>query len=67
MSTPVPPAPRAPVDPLDSVDVDLALLSQLPPAEQVPVFGRVHAALTSALAATAGTTAEPARPHGAGR
>lgn len=69
MSNPVPPAERTPVDPFEAIDADLELLDQLEPADQVPVFGRVHAALTSALAVTAGTTpaapAAPGRPHGA--
>jgi hypothetical protein len=71
MSNPVPPAERAAADPFDGIDVDLALLDELDPADQVPVFGRIHGALTGALAATAGTTpgapTGPGRPHGGGR
>ncbi|WP_111764959.1 hypothetical protein [Nakamurella deserti] len=69
MSNPVPPAARPAVDPFESVDADLELLETLDPAGQVPVFGRIHAALTDALAATAGTAgaATPGRPPGGGR
>lgn len=76
MSNPVPLAERTPTDPFEAVDADLALLHTLDPVDQVPVFGRVHAALTTALAATAGTTstppgaarpAAPGQPHRGGR
>ena len=48
-------------DPFAAIDTDLELLNTLPLAEQVPVFGRIHSALTAALAATAasGETAPP--------
>jgi hypothetical protein len=69
MSNPVPPASRPAVDPFEAVDGDLELLDTLDPADQVPVFGRIHAALTDALAATAGTATStaPGRPPGGGR
>lgn len=63
MSNPVPASARPGVDPFAPVDADLAHLDELAPADQVPVFGRIHAALTDALALTAG----PAAPAGPGR
>jgi hypothetical protein len=72
MSNPVPPADRAAADPFEGIDADLALLAELQPADQVPVFGRVHAALSAALASTANPTtpggaAAFGRPSGGGR
>ncbi len=43
-------------DPLAGVDADLASLEATDPAEHVEVFGRIHTALTTALA---GTTDSP--------
>ena len=40
-------------DPFVAIDADLTLLADLDTAEQLPVFGRIHTALTGALAATA--------------
>jgi hypothetical protein len=66
VSNPVPFGARPEADPFRAVDDDVALLDELSPADQVPVFGRIHAALTSALAGTAGPTAPagPGRPAG---
>ena len=66
MVDPVPPAERGPSDPFASVDADLELLADLEPGDQVPVFHRIHTALTGALAATAGPPAPggPGRPPG---
>lgn len=79
MSSPESLAERTAVDPFEAIDADLLALDGLDPVDQVPVFGRIHAALTTALAATAGSTAitpagitptgpaAAARPHGPGR
>lgn len=42
-------------DPFLAIDADLELLAELDPAAQLPVFGRIHSALTATLAATAGS------------
>ncbi|MEO5831989.1 MAG: hypothetical protein ABIR83_01295 [Nakamurella sp.] len=76
MSSPDPRAERTPVDPFEAIDADVLALNGLDPVDQVAVFGRIHAALTAALAATAGSTpagstpsgsAAAGRPHGSGR
>ena len=44
---------REPGDPFVVIDADLNEINTLPAAEQVPVFSRIHGALTAALATTA--------------
>lgn len=61
-TTPVPGRPAA--DPFAGIDADLELLDTLEPAGQVAVFDTIHAALTAALAATAGANEGPALGSG---
>jgi hypothetical protein len=51
-------------DPFVGIDADLDSLATLPASEQVPVFSRIHTALTAALDATAVSND---RPPGGGR
>lgn len=58
------PAPGGPrVDEmLDAVRSDLDLVGGLPPADQVPVYNRIHTVLTTALATTAAGTDPTSTP-----
>lgn len=51
---PLPAAERGLGDPFAAIDADMELLDTVPLNEQPAVFGRIHTALTAALAATAG-------------
>lgn len=51
-ATPSPVPPGSDVDP-DSITAELTALDAIPLADQVPVFERLHARLSAALAATA--------------
>lgn len=56
------PAP-IPVDPLAGIDDQLQALDQLPTADHVEVFGRIHTALGSALAGTSADAADDPGPR----
>ncbi len=65
MNASVPVPGQSAGDPFAGIAEDLELLDGLAPADQVPVFTRLHSTLTSALTTTAPAAGAPdQRPSG---